>query len=139
MKKFRLLTLLLGLFCFVSTWAEVVTGSCGTDVTYSYDTETYVLTISGSGGMNNYYSTSSAPWGTYCQDIQTVIIEDGVTSIGSYTFYNCNSLTSASIPNSVTSIGSYSFSKCTGLTSITIPNSVTSIGEFAFFGCIYEA
>ena len=55
-----------------------------------------------------------------------------MTSIGSYAFYYCSSLTSVTIPNSVTSIGDYAFYGCSGLTSVTIPNSVTSIGRYAF-------
>ena len=58
-----------------------------------------------------------------------------VTSIGDYTFYYCESLTSVTIPNSVTSIGWYAFKGCSSLTSITIPNSVKSIGEGAFLKC----
>ena len=58
-----------------------------------------------------------------------------VTSIGDYTFYYCESLTSVTIPNSVTSIGWYAFKGCSSLTSITIPNSVKSIGYAAFLGC----
>ena len=63
------------------------------------------------------------------------IIPDSVTSIGSYAFFNCDSLTSINIPDRVTSIGSYAFSGCSSLTSITIPDSVTSIGGSAFSGC----
>ena len=64
------------------------------------------------------------------------IIPDSVTSIGSYAFYGCTSLTNITIPDSVTSIGSYAFSACTSLTNITIPDSVTSIGSHAFSNCI---
>jgi len=63
-------------------------------------------------------------------------IPDGVTSIGSYAFYNCESLMSITIPDSVTSIGSYAFYICRSLTSITLPDSVTSIGSSAFNNCI---
>ena len=66
---------------------------------------------------------------------QNTTIPNSVTSIGSYAFFNCSSLTSITIPNSVTSIRSKAFEGCSSLTSITIPNSVTSIGESAFSYC----
>ena len=62
-------------------------------------------------------------------------IPSSVTSIGSYAFFYCPSLTSVTIPNSVTNIGFAAFSGCTSLTSVTIPNSVTSIGNSAFGSC----
>ena len=66
---------------------------------------------------------------TYMGQIYTV------TSIGSYAFYSCFSLTSVTIPGSVTSIGAYAFCQCISLTSVTIPNSMTSIGDGAFWDC----
>ena len=110
-------------------------GSCGTNVTYTYNSTTKALTIQGSGRMTNYYSSSDTPWNSYRTNIKTVIIEDGVTSIGNSAFEGCTGLTSVTIPNSVTSIEWYAFSGCSGLTSITIPNSVTSIGGNAFERC----
>ena len=62
-------------------------------------------------------------------------IPDSVTSIGSFAFDNCRSLTSVTIPDSVTSIGYKAFGSCESLTSVTIPDSVTSIGDFAFSYC----
>ncbi len=117
-------------------YASVHTGSCGPNVTYSLDTETRVLTISGTGAMKDY-SKSGAPW--YSRNnsyIERVVIEDGVTTIGDYSFEWCYRLSSVSIPNSVTSIGEHAFENCTlYLSSVTIGNSVTSIGEYAFNGC----
>jgi|GEM_PF-1959403 len=69
------------------------------------------------------------------QLVTELVIPDGVTSIGSYAFDGCGSLTSITIPDSVTSIGSSAFYNCSSLTSITIPNSVTSIGYSAFYNC----
>ena len=70
-----------------------------------------------------------------CSNLTSIIISNGVTSIGSNAFYKCSSLTSINIPESVTSIGSRAFWNCSKLTSINIPNSVTSIGDYAFQGC----
>ncbi len=67
--------------------------------------------------------------------VTDLVIPDGVTSIGYYAFYNCDSLQSVTIPSGVTSIGHDAFSECTSLQSVTIPDSVTSIGYNAFFDC----
>jgi hypothetical protein len=67
--------------------------------------------------------------------LKSITIPNSVTTIGSYAFYYCTSLTEIHIPNSVTTIGSYAFNYCQSLPSITIPNSVTTIGDFAFFYC----
>ena len=109
-------------------------GSCGENVTYTFDSATGLLTISGSGAMKYYSYYDNSPF--YNQTgIKTVVIESGVTSIGSGAFYGCSGLTSITIPDSVTSIGEYAFSGCSGLTSVTIGNSVTSMDGSAFNGC----
>ena len=115
-----------------SAYADVQRGSCGDNVTYSLDTETGVLTISGTGDM--YY-------GPFYQNtnIKSVIIESGVTSIGDEAFSGCRSLTNVTIPDSVTSIGDSAFYNCASLTSVTIPDSVTSIGDDAFYGCYFTS
>lgn len=66
---------------------------------------------------------------------ESVVIPDGVTSIGEYAFRHCSSLSSLVIPDSVTSIECYAFSGCESLSSIVIPDSVTSIGYHAFASC----
>lgn len=71
----------------------------------------------------------------YQNAIQKVEIGDGVTSIGSYAFYSCYSLTSATIPVGVTSIGSYAFQYCYSLSAITIPDGVTALGNNEFQDC----
>jgi hypothetical protein len=116
-----------------------------------------VLTISGTGAMKDWKDFDDIPWYSYSYSIQSVIINEGVTSLGNLAFAGClmtsveipngltrigrqaftfcNALTSVTIPNSVTSIENWAFSDCSSLTSVTIPNSVTSIGGGAFDGC----
>lgn len=133
--KTKIFTLLFAIMASVGT-VSAVSGTCGENLKWELTADS-VLTISGTGTMTNYSSSSSsrAPWYSNRSSVKSVVIEDGVTNIGNYAFYNCSSLTSVTIPNSVTSIGNYAFYYCTGLTSVTIPNSVTSIGESAFSGC----
>ena len=130
------LTMLLSIVSVVdfSAYADTLTtGKCGKNVTYSFDAETGVLTISGEGDMENYNYENNPFYKK--SNIKTVIIKNGVTSIGDWVFYNCSSLTSITIPNSVTSIGNWVFRDCTSLTSVAIPTSVTSIGDGVFYCC----
>ena len=121
-------------FLFIEEISWIEGGQCGDKVYYSYDKTTHTLTISGKGPMWSDY-TELFSWFRYKDDIQHVIIESGVTSIGDFAFVFCNNLTSVTIPNSVTSIDEDAFAECSGLTSIYIPNSVTYIGQCAFDGC----
>ena len=120
--------------CSIALHANVVTGTCGDNLTWSYDTDTKALTIEGSGAMTDY-GYGNAPWAQVNVDILSVSLPEGLTSIGSYAFLDCKALTSFIIPDGVTSIGEYAFHWCTSLTSVTIPHSVNSIGDCAFFNC----
>ena len=135
----KIFTLLCVVLCATSLFANVVTGTCGDNLNWSYDTETHALTITGSGDMWDYSggwaSDATTPWTQVVSEITSVSLPDGLTRIGEGAFHSCSSLTSITIPNSVTSIGEGAFHSCSSLTSITIPNSVTSIGEGAFHSC----
>ena len=110
-------------------------GTCGDNLTWSFDTETGVLNITGTGAMTNYSSSSSVPWRLYLSNIKTVNIASSVTTIGKRAFSGCEILTSITIPDSVTTIGDNAFYDCASLTSVTIPDSVTTIGDSAFYNC----
>lgn len=122
------------------------------------DPSTYKLTISGSGAMEDFPFGSYQPWYSFHDQITSVVVSPGVTSIGQCAFSrfaklthvdiadsvisigwaafcNCTKLTSITIPDSVTTIDLEAFKNCSSLTSITIPGSVTSIGPYVFDGC----
>ena len=117
------------------------TGTCGENLTWTLD-DAGTLTISGTGAMFDYsYEAndlpdgSTSPWYSYREDIQSVVVEEGVTTIGDYAFNCCSSLDSIPLPDSITSIGLRAFNNCTSLSSITIPDGVTTIGNYAFDCC----
>ncbi|MCL2028290.1 MAG: leucine-rich repeat protein, partial [Bacteroidales bacterium] len=135
MKKLNLL-LLCGWLCTASLSAQT-TWDIGSpnaeDVTATLSNDT--LTIRGTGAMENWMSWWTVPWVSHRTTITTVIIEDGVTTIGNEAFSECSGLTEVNIPSSVNTIGYYAFNSCTGLTEVNIPSSVNTIGFGAFNSC----
>ena len=124
--------------------APPVGGDCGSAVTWRYDPDAGTLTVSGTGTMQDYnavkfagtgQSVTTAPWRPFHHEIQTVLIGEGVTSIGNAAFVGCDSLTRVTIANSVTRIGASAFSSCTALPTIAMPPGVTTVDRFAFSGC----
>lgn len=113
------------------------------------------LTISGSGVIPDY-NNNTPPWKAYEDSISTIVIENGVTSIGANAFYESkamsvyipdsvtsigekafyeSSIVGVTIPGSVETIGNNAFYNCANLTSATVSEGVKSIGECAFYGC----
>ncbi len=119
--------------CNVTVAGIVESGSCGSRVTWALDIDGN-LTISGSGKMSSY-SSGSAPWRSKGSNIKSIVIEDGVTSIGDYAFRDCTAFESITIPSSMTSIGDYAFSNCSSLKNITICDGLTTIESYAFAYC----
>ena len=128
----QLYLLLITLLVSLSAYAEK-SGTCGANLKWKL-TDEGVLTITGTGEMQNWEDRYDQPWAPFSY-VKQVIIGDGVTTIGREAFSFCYSLESITIPNSVTTIGSGAFSGCHALTSITIPNSVKTIERNAFDGC----
>ena len=110
----------------------VQNGSCGENISYTIDSEG-TLFISGSGKMQDYNKHS--PFTTNSNIIRNVVIENGITSIGEYAFYQCGGINSVTIPDSVIDIGKDAFSGCSGLQSITLPPHITHITEYSFKEC----
>lgn len=137
-KAKKALSLILAILMVMSiipiTASAANSGSCGEDVSWSYNSSTFTLTISGTGKMKNY-SLTNRPWESQEDKITTVIISDGVTSIGDCAFYSFGKVTSITIPDSVTNIGKRAFSSCKVLTAITLPEGITTIREGTFASC----
>ncbi len=144
--------MLTGDLTLYAKWAEGIGGTCGqvnihaqldgTEVTWSLTKSEGsagfdLLTISSSivnGDMANY-DYGESPWYAYRDQIKTIVIGDGVKTIGLKAFKDCTNAISVSFGNSVNEIEGKSFQGCTSLKSLNIPSSVTYIGFDAFYGC----
>lgn len=141
------LCLVLTVLCvFIPTFtaSAVVTGTCGDNMTWSYDTDTCILTISGTGDMYDYElgkgyggtETSTSPWnGQYRKQIKKIVVSDGITSIGNCAFYHCINLEEIILPEGLLSIGEKAISRCDILKEINIPDSVTLLEESFISQC----
>lgn len=110
-------------------------GTCGDGLTWALDEEG-VLTISGLGAMEDYDSEASrAPWYGLREDILSVYLDQGVTSIGDYGFYGLDKLDSVVIGEDVARIGNSGFSGCSALSYVQLPERITEIGMAAFENC----
>lgn len=105
----QLYLLLITLLVSLSAYAEK-SGTCGDNLQWKL-TDEGVLTITGTGEMQDWHKSKPSPWHAD-KSVKQVIIGDGVTTIGSSAFSDCDSLTSVTIPNSVTTIGSSAFELC---------------------------
>ena len=99
------------------------------------DPSTYTLTIRGSGAMEDYLMSGHQPWRSFRDQITSVVVSPGVTSIGNLAFTRFSKLIHVDIADSVVSIGEQAFSDCSRLTDITVPQSVTYIDANAFDSC----
>jgi len=113
---------------------SVIEGNCGSNANFILENDG-TLKISGSGSMTNFQNPQSAPWHIYKDKIKAVYIESDITSIGDFSFYDCDNLSSITLPETITSIGTKAFWSCDTLTKISIPSSVTLIGKNAFSKC----
>ena len=146
-KAHRLLALLLTFVMTFSllptvTWAAT-SGDCSADdgsssVTWSYDANTTTLTISGTGAMADYGTTTSAraPWYSQRGTVTKITVSEGVTRIGAFAFNSYAKLTSVSLPTTLESIGDSAFISCTSLTDTNfLPSTDISMGDSVFAAC----
>lgn len=112
---------------------ETASGSCGESLTWSLNSAGD-LTISGTGDMADFAATG-APWAEYRDQIKLVIVGQGVTSIGSSAFQDCENLETVRLPNTLTALGKAAFLRCGELTNVKLPASLKSVGEDCFTDC----
>lgn len=72
---------------------------------------------------------------SFCKNITSITIPDGIRIIPSYAFYGCRELESITIPEGITIIEGNAFVSCQKLQNITLPESVREIKNYAFLGC----
>ena len=121
MRKF-LLTLFATLLMTANLWADA-SGTCGSNLNWTFNSSTGKLTITGSGSMNSWNNPSYIPWISVRLGITSVSLPAGLTSIGQNAFYLCSNLTSISVPNRVATIDYSAFTGCTGLTEVYVHRS----------------
>ena len=80
---------------------------------------------------NNKYKSAFG----YCQNLTSVVLPEGITTIAAYTFYSCQKLNNVVLPDSLVSIESDAFCFCIDLMTITIPKNVNSVATGSFFAC----
>lgn len=110
-------------------------GTYGENITWTYDAGT--LRFSGKGDMNNISNGSRgerAPWYNpdYRDSITNIVIEEGITSVGSWAFISLVNVTTVTIPSTVTVIQPHAFQNCQGIKCMNLPNGLTAIGVDAF-------
>ena len=160
-KKLLSVLLCLALLCAIlpqNVFAAETDGKCGENLSWSFDRASGVLTVTGSGDMEDYQSEYTAPWSGLKYQITEIRLPDGLTRVGDFAFCGCANLREIAVPGSVTRIGTFAFADarslsklslaeglmtigrmaftdCAGLREVTLPNSVTELGEEVFARC----
>lgn len=107
-------------------------GACGANATWSYNTATQSLIISGTGRMYDYYDGNFPLWFSYMQTCTTTVVQNGITHIGDHAFGGFDGVYSVSLPESLLDIGQMAFAGTERLKSISFPFSLQVISDQAF-------
>ena len=111
----------------------------GKNVTWLYNIATRTLTISGAGAMADFSSKDNQPWKDNRDNITTVVIKNGVTSIGGNAFYGCSSLTSVTVCATACTLGNGAFDGCAILFQLTKKNAGTESESIAYYTTLGDA
>lgn len=116
----------------VSFAGDLIGSDAPSRLLWSYDEDTKTITFSGTGDMKSLGFSSDYPWNDYRSDITNVVLGEGMTSIGMFAFYGCNSLTSVDIPASMTSLEGFTFAYCASLATVNVyaPSCASKMYDF---------
>lgn len=105
----------------------------GDNITWNFDESTGTLTLSGSGEMYNLSPGEGAEWHAYYDKVKRIVINKGISSIGTNAFYGLDQAESIDIPDSVKTIYPGALQGCESIKELNLPNGLESIGENAFW------
>ena len=111
----------------------IASGTCGESLNWTLNSDG-LLTVSGTGEMENYDAETPAPWTDHKASILSAVIESGVTRVGSHAFSGCENLAELTLPDTLQTIGNQAFGS-TGLTAVSLPASLTRTESDAFQSC----
>lgn len=121
---------------YLMKYTSVVEGYCGHDIWWQYDQMGHKLSFVGTGKMDNYSEWGGLPpWHLYASNIETVEIDDRITTIGDYAFYEFQNLRKFDCPSALISIGNSAFNGCRILNQIVFSPNLEVIHDYAFYGC----
>lgn len=134
MKNKRLMCLIIAVALIISGVLSISLTAVAGTVSFNYEPESATLTVKGSGDILDYKENDlkSRPWNVYRDETKHIVISDGITSVGSYSFAQFKYTQTVELPNSVKSIGEASFAGCNKLLELTVPDSVETVGDYAF-------
>ena len=118
MKKY---VLVLSLFLSFSAKAEIKTYECGEQCTATLDTESGIMRVEGNGEMRGYNAIERyhLPWTDDKRYIKKVVIDDGITNVGSYAFFACTYIKTIELSKSVQYVDC-AFDEIAGIQSVTM-------------------
>lgn len=126
---------------FIAITAAMSLLSASAEVTYEYEESTKTLTFSGDGEMNVYTTDIfgdtyvNPEWSNLKDEVEHVVINEGVTDIGKHAFMSFSKLKDVKIASTVEKIDVAAFEECKDLAEITLPEGLKEFGEEAFYGC----
>ena len=116
--------------------ADDASGAIGA-INWSYSKDTKTLSLTGAGPMDNVTVSedSDAPWAEARLSAEKIVVNEGITAIGTYAFWGMDNVTSVSLPSTLTEIRDFAFAFCGKLDNVSFPTGLVSIGKSAFEGC----